>query len=109
MPELQKLRVRIFQQPDGGLRSGRCVENKGCVPSGNDQVVRVVRHVTLKHLRALLVGQGCQFSADNLADFSSMLLQKRGAIGGPGDGMEMNYGIIFIEPVRVGLYQRGTD
>jgi hypothetical protein len=63
----------------------------------------------LQHFSALLISQRRLFSADNLADFFSMLLQKRCAIGCARDRMQMDYGIVFTEPVWIGLNQRSLD
>src|SRR5579864_3306692 len=57
MAELQELRVGIFQQRNCWLRGGGVIENKSCVPSCNDEVIGVIRHVALEHFRALLVSQ----------------------------------------------------
>src|SRR5712672_3157287 len=99
MPELQELGIGIFQQPDCGFRAGRCIENKGCIPSGYNEIAGIVGHVALKHFHTLLIGERSQFSTDNLADFSSVLLPKSGAVSGPRNRMQMNYGIVLIEPV----------
>ena len=42
MAELEQLRVRIFQQLDGGLGAGERVVEEGGIPADHGQVVRVV-------------------------------------------------------------------
>src|SRR5262245_9298903 len=69
--KFEQLRVRKFEDLDGGLRAGFRVEDEGAVPCRDDQVVGEIRNAMPQDLVALFDAQRASLGAQQLDNCST--------------------------------------
>src|SRR6266576_6415195 len=108
--KLEKLRVGVLQELDGGFGAGRRVVDEGGVPSDDSQVGRIIGDAGLENFLALAFREGGGFPANDLGDGVALRGQEFFGVGGSFDLAHMEDEVVLLQPavLIVGLDQRGS-
>src|ERR1019366_7072660 len=109
MPELQQLRVDVFQDLHRSFGARGGVINQRGIPSHHEQVVGIVGKAGLENVIVFPAREWSELAAQYLRNLRTVLGQKVGAARLAGDAAQCEDVIIFAEPIAVGTHQGGCD